>query len=170
MASTVQVKLNLEKFKIKPESINDVETQTKVGNKIIEMMKELISKGISPIKGYGRFIGYATQRNADKKAYPRDNRTKKDYPNKQVRPVNLFLSGDMLGALKWMPYKFGVIVGVFDNEQKEKAKGHQKGTNRLPQRKFLPTTKGESLNISIMREIKSIYIDKIKRIIKGSSK
>jgi hypothetical protein len=71
--------------------------------------------------------------------------------------ANLELSGDMLDALEYIPYRDGIEFGIFDNEQAQKADNHCKFSAKslktaVPQRQFIPT-KDESFRAGIMREL-----------------
>ncbi len=77
----------------------------KAAEEVLEEMRDMIVKGISPIRGRGRFPAYL---HAGKKGkYPANQKNK--YPTKRQRPVNLLLSGDFLRALTYRiyPAKFG---------------------------------------------------------------
>jgi hypothetical protein len=75
----------------------------------LKEMLDMISKGISPIEGRGRFGAYSAQRQSGtsklkskkdlkkKQGYPYS--VQKEYPSKAVRPVNLKLSGEFLDSL-----------------------------------------------------------------------
>lgn len=169
---TVKINLDITKSNLSVQVINDPSTAKKVGNKVVLLMKQLIAKGISPVRGVGKFLGYATQRLNDKTKYPRDSKTRKEFPDKKVRPVNLFLSGEMLSELDHTRLKNGVQIGFHraSKRSKDKAETHNYGTGSVPKRKFLPVDSKDELNVSIMREIKSIYINRIKSIIKGLNK
>lgn len=141
-----------------------------IGESAIAEMKTLVSQGISPIKGYGRFPGYkwvsaanalvkskkATRkqaRNLTKNKYPYSVMRK--FPNKQVRPVNLKLSGDFLSALKARPQsgaKKTVKIGIFDESQAVKEQGHREGANGQPKRPIIPIG-NEEFSPSIYRRI-----------------
>lgn len=92
----------------------------------------------------------------------------KQFPDKQVRPVNLELSGDMLDSLTFKKTAGGITVGIFDGTQAEKAKGHQSGDpeKALPKRRFLPAAKGEKFNTTLTRLIWDLYSDALGAILK----
>lgn len=137
-----------------------------VGLTAVESMKLSISKGISPIRNVGRFDAYSSQRNSNKSGYPFN--VQKKFPNKQVRPVNLNLSGKMLDALDFQIKDTSVIIGVFNQVEGIKALGHQLGDSKknLPQRRFIPSKRGEEFIISITREIKNIIVKAIDKALK----
>ena len=123
-----------------------------VGN----VIKPFIAKGISPVRGFGRFGEYLWP---DKYPGKGDKRKK---PNK---PVNLNLTGAMLKefkAFKSGPKKVG--IGYSENAgdfTKIKAEAHNYGTTRrgvgaIPRRRFIPA-KGEIWAVSVMREVKKIF-------------
>ena len=129
---------------------------------VIKEMKDMIAKGISPIKEKGRFPEYKgvtktrvaksqaktkgekeAVKKAQKKAYPYSVQSK--FPEKKPRPVNLELTGSMLSNLVfklrhtlkgWMPE-----VGYFDEESVKKEQGHREGANGQPQRPTIPDQK-----------------------------
>lgn len=89
------------------------------------------------------------------------------FPNKTARPVNLLLSGDMLGALDYKPTKGGVEVGIFDKDEAKKAKTHQEGLNGVPKRRFMPSAKGEDYIVSIRARIKKMFVEALDKIIRS---
>lgn len=106
-----------------------------VGELAVELSKELIASGTSPVRKFGRFVEYSGQRN--RRAAGKSRSTSKEhgypfsvqskYPDKKVRPVNLKLSGDMLEAFTFKTTATGALIGVFDQEQKKKAVLHNNG-------------------------------------------
>ena len=129
-----------------------------LGNIVVSEMKNLIAKGISPIKGMGRFPGY---KNPDK--YPGDLKSK--------RPVNLygFSKNHMLDSLKVKSSRKGnngceVIIGYADEESNLKEQGHREGVKGQPKRPTIPTG-SEEIAVSIERKI----IDYIKNILRSMS-
>lgn len=159
------------------------------GQRIVQEMKDQISAGISPIKQAGRFPGYkaATGINDTKKKLrgsknsmlgasgaSHANKLRKDisnlktrypysvqdkFPNKQVRPVNLFLSGKLLEALKYKLIK-GVSakleIGYYDKKSILMEQGHREGANGQPERPTIPA-EGEEFNAKIMK----VFLDQI---------
>lgn len=169
----------------------DSTIKARIGEAVVTEMKQLIASGQSPVEGWGRFAEYigvgrvkeavakaraqnkiakskgATQRisisntryDAQKKAYPYS--AMKQYPDKQVRPVNLELSGEMLGALTYQEADLGVTIGIIGADAKVNvyAEAHNEGPTNgaFPQRKFLPTAQGETFVQSILIKIKDVY-------------
>lgn len=168
-----------------------------IGNTVVDESRALIDSGQSPVQGYGRFERYSPRyvswiKNDKKKrgktaaavvrshAPASKSRTAKakkakkeaERHGKQVRPVNLYLSGEMLDD----GYGFevrgeSVFVGMVRGSaaKKEIASYHNDGTDRLPQRRIVPGA-GEQWAISIMRAIRDLYGERMKKIIRDSSK
>lgn len=134
-----------------------------IGETVVTEMKALISKGISPIEGRGRFAGY---KNADDpRGYPL--KLKKKYPQKRARPVNLELSGKFLRALTFRSNatRKSVEVGFFDQKSIDKESGHRDGVNTQPERPIVPRGTSENLARSIVLKIETVVqsiLDKIK--------
>ena len=127
-----------------------------LGNIVVSEMKNLISKGISPIKGMGRFPGY---KNPDK--YPGDLKSK--------RPVNLKLSGQMLDSLSVKGTRKSadgteIIIGYNNSEANLKEQGHREGVKGQPKRPTIPQG-SEEIAVSIERKI----IDYIRNILRSMS-
>jgi hypothetical protein len=142
-------------------------TQTKLGTEVIKLMKDAMGAGLSPVKGFGRYAGYAVTRTGRKNAYPKN--VQKQYPGKTVRPVNLKLTGDLWDAITHQKRKNGVSIGHHTPtvDIHKKFETHNVGVDPLvPQRKYLPD-EGEGFIVSIMREIKDIYLRRIKDIIRS---
>jgi hypothetical protein len=116
-----------------------------MGARTVKIAKDMISKGISPVKGVGRFDGYAATRKTSqlrkvkktfksKKArsaarallkereqseYPWTVRDK--YPDKKVRPVNLSLNGWYLSHYTWWIHKKNILKRAFQSRSSKKA-------------------------------------------------
>jgi hypothetical protein len=124
-----------------------------------EKILDLVSKGISPIDGKGRFPNY---KNTQK--YPK--RARKNFPSKRNRPVNLTLSGKFLRALKSFPKSLNIItIGFFSQYGEDLELGHREGANSQPQRPIIPQD-GESFAKSIQAAILKLYRDSILDYIK----
>ncbi len=153
----------------------DRKDKMEIGDAAIDEMKKVIAKGISPIKGVGRFEAYkwagaanritkiakgltgARKKSARQKAsdlkkgkYPFSMKNK--FPNKRERPVNLFLSGDQLSNLITKPTQSGLEVGYYDKLSAQKEQGHREGVNGQPRRPTIPKN-GEEFSPSIYRRI-----------------
>lgn len=144
----------------------DAEHAKQTGEQVVALMKELIAKGISPIQGEGRFPAYKHQ--GVKGKYP--DSAKKRYPGKRDRPVNLFLSGSFLSALKSKVYKskwgYGFEIGYFDEREAKKERAHASGENGQPRRPTIPT-RGEGFAVSIQRYIFARYQNAISNFLKS---
>lgn len=163
--------------------------QDRLGSMIVAKMKELIAAGISPVKGEGRFEAYSAQRKANAVAtvnrksaggfkraqqvrrssslYP--NSVRKQFPGKQLRPVNLNLSGQLINALNYFSRTGQVEVGHVNASDRTRRlfDVHNEGKDEnVPQRKYLPNKPGEEFVATIMTMIKSIYRDRIKSQLK----
>lgn len=146
-----------------------------IGDEMLEEMKRDISRGISPIFGYGRFPGYkavmasqsilrggrAGSRSArarrrslatarKKEGYPYTVRGR--FPNKRERPVNLYLSGDMLNSLEARPRRLGLEFGYYKAKSALKEQGHREGVGGQPSRPTIPVG-SERLNRSIYNRL-----------------
>lgn len=128
-------------------------TISKMEKVAVDGIKASIAVGRSPVKGYGSFEPYISQRGGPKsgkgKGYPLDIQYK--YPNKKETPVNLSLKGRMLKALK-AEYNsekntFQIMIDPKHDQglSQKKAETHNNGTqiDKVPQRKFLPGNKEE---------------------------
>lgn len=112
----------------------------------VEILEEIV-KGKSPVKGK-KFKDYSSKY-AEKKGYR--------------RPVDMTVSGKMLNSLKAKQKPDGVV----ELEFKSKIAGyHNNGEGRLPERRLLPTKRGETFKPSIMNKIKAILQKAIKKAIK----
>lgn len=142
---------------IKDVSRREVES---LGKEIVTEMKDMISKGVSPIQGDGRFPGY-------KKGYPNSARSR--YPGKRSRPVNLKLSGEFLDALTFKVLgsspNYRVQVGFFDSENALKEKGHREGANGQEKRPVIP--QGSE---TFAKSIQTLIIDQFRAALERSLK
>ena len=116
---------------------------------IVDIIVESITSGISPVTGQNRYKKYS-----------------KDYSKKKGRsaPIDLVESGDMLNdmiavqkANKDIEIKFRTA------KQRKKAAGHDYGTDKLPQRKILPSRRGESFKKGIMDKIMKMMRDAMRK-------
>lgn len=146
--------------------------QNKLGKTIVSEIKSRIKTGRSPVAKAGRYPGYKADRSGDRKNpsfYP--NSVKKKFPRKQRRPVNLTLSGAMLKELTWGMTKGGVKIGMLKASKRIKDifESHNEGTNEsrgVPRRPILPTGKGEKFTASIVRRIRSLYLARVRQVIR----
>lgn len=115
-----------------------------IGALTVREMKASIARGMSPLDGYGRFDAYLNPER---------------YPGKRkpARPVNLFLMGDMLGALKFRINQATLAITVFYATRKAQLKelGHREGANGQPIRPTIPD-EGEFLSPAIRRKVQSL--------------
>lgn len=125
----------------------------KVGELVVDEMRDSLKSGLSPVRGIRRFTPYK-----DREKYPADR--------KPARPVNLYLSGEMLAALEPFIRGSRLYVGVRDSEQAVKAKAHQEGTANMAARRFMPTADGEEFTVTITRKIRDLYAKILSDIIK----
>lgn len=156
----------------------DQPTSDRVGEAVISEMKDMISKGISPVEGQGRFPAYLAQANASKakkskvpsagakRGYPYSVQGR--FPSKRDRPVNLFLSGDFLNNLIFKPIKikgsYSTIIGFFDSLSKKKEQGHREGAHGQPSRPIIPTGQ-EGFAQRIQRILFQIYQERVRLIL-----
>lgn len=131
----IKVKTNLKSVLKVTEDVkkkfNEEVTKGSIGYELIRTLQDLIRKGISPVEGKGRFQRYS-------KSYRES--IKKGYVKKRgVSPVDLFVTGEMLGSLKAVN-KGSKVILQFDDE---KARYHQDGTDKMPERRILPEKAGE---------------------------
>lgn len=129
-----------------------------LGKSVVLTMKDLISKGISPILGNGRFPAY---KNPDR--YPGNRKPKS--------PVNLYLKGDFLNSLGSRvvdrPGGFSAEIS-YSSDQDIKETGHREGANGQPKRPTIPrTSDGERFSQTIQQAYLKIIFDAVSRITKG---
>lgn len=90
---------------------------------------------------------------------------------KKVRPINLFLTGEMLDGYDYRIQGDVIEVGMVSGSQDRKdiASYHNDGTSKMPQRKIVPGP-GESFTITIMRAIADVYGSRLADLIRQSGK
>lgn len=161
-------KLKQRMKELSGEDLVDNATARKVGKAIVNEMKNLIGKGISPIRGSGiprRLRGY-------KKSYVRQiRRGGGKFRSKKVRPVNLRLTGDFLGDLKFKikPGKLGLktVPGYSTRSSRLKEEGHRDGANSQRKRPTIPEeSKGESFAARIEEKVFKIYDRRVNQLTK----
>ena len=168
----ISVKLNNAVMKNIRKKIEDApgffkrEDAKALGEAVVDEMKSLISKGISPIKSVGRLPGYLYQ--GKKGKYP--DSVKKKYPGKKQRPVNLTLTGDMLRALKSRvtkgKFSSAIEIGYFVEREAKKEQGHREGVHGQPPRPTIPegdevfAAKIQTLIIRAYREAYAKFVKK----------
>ncbi len=155
-------------------------TAFNIGETVRKGILDFVSRGQSPVRDFGRFVGYKAQNIGGGKAkksstnprgYPYSVMSR--YPDKKVRPVNLRLTGEMLDAIKHV-FNFGtqkIELGIFGGKAALKAETHTKGTQepRVPRRPFIPTEDGETFAETIRRDIIAIVKRRISYIIKSNN-
>jgi len=194
MAKKIKVVVELPTIKRIQKEIDSVKNKRSIGLYLVDQLKSFITKGISPVKGEGKFEPYSGTKQAiankkAKKIVAKSSRASskakvssntsanrkypfnvmKKYPNKKASPVNLTLTGDMLKALKHEANSKGVSVGIFDQEMKERGLKHQYGDPKkfLPKRRFIPIYKeGDEILVSIKRGLIDLYTDILDGILK----
>lgn len=100
----------------------------------VDGMKDLISKGISPVKQIGRMPAYKKP-----ESYP--DRMRRKFPAKRRRPVNLLLSGEFLKDLTFIVKRDSVQkvrFGFFQQKSILKERGHREGAGGQPKRPIIP--------------------------------
>ena len=128
---------------------------------MLAAIKDLISKGISPVKGYRRFAPYSP---SYKEAIDSGR-----FPGKSKRPVNMTLSGKMMDSLDIRVRGENAEISFTD----EKAVYHNDlGAGKAQTiRRLLPTNNGEVFTKVIddkIVEALELSIENVKR--KGSNK
>jgi len=137
------------------------EFQNRLGETLLEEMKNDISKGNSPVRTERRFEPY---KNPEK--YPAGKK-----PN---RPVNLHLTGEMLQYLKFKPVtgRPAVDVGYLNapHDVQVRAIAHNTGTGDMAQRKHIPWESGDELTVRITRRMIDVYKERLARLIQKGNK
>ena len=139
------------------ETLKSARSLEEIGKVAVKEMRISLERGISPVRGERRFQKYSESYTKAIKAGWLEH-------SKNVRPVNLILSGRMVNAITYKAQKGKLEVGIWDPEMVELASYHQEGTEKMPQRKFIPDTSGEYLTVTIDRAL----INKLKDLIKES--
>jgi len=150
-----KTKIDLRQFNILIENASKrarLNASRSIASSLKNKILSLISKGISPIEGNGRFKSYKPS-TKKRKRYP--DTVKSDFPDKRRRPVNLELSGKFLRALKVFPKSLNIITFGFFSEYGETLElGHREGANTQAKRPIIPDfSKGEALAKSIQADI-----------------
>ncbi len=170
------------------KGLKDTKFLKELGQLTVEESKKFIKRGISPVDGAGRYEDYSGQKNltkerASKRSVRRVGNNKKagrgypynvmgKYPDKKVKPVNLFLSGNMLKDFSFEVVMGFLRVGWIDDRSKftKLALYHNEGTKNMPARPILPTVRGEQFNATIRSSIQNYINKKLEEIIKRSKK
>ena len=113
-----------------------------------EIIESIFIRGVSPVSGFGKYKAYS-------KSYKEQiRRGKGKFANKDIRPINLTLSGDLLKSIKGRPIANGFTIWFSD----KKAKWHDKeGAGRSKViRRMLPND-NEKFNQVITRAIDNLF-------------
>jgi len=137
----------------------DQKTAKRLGGQVVREMKNLIKKGVSPIRGPGIKTRFQAYKNP--KRYPGKRKNK--------RPVNLRLSGDFLHALEArlieVKNNWVTVVGYFDNDQADKEQGHREGANKQRKRPTIPNRRRkETFAARINKIILKLYGDRVREL------
>ena len=156
MAAKFTAKIDEKSIKAIQRKLKDLQSPItqkdakKMGTAVIREMKRLISRGVSPIRGKGKFPPYKKP-----ERYPGKRKSK--------TPVNLKLSGKFLKDLKAKPKPqkksrgYTAEIGYRDPDQQIKEEGHRKGGSpgkRQPKRPTIPTQSGEQF----AQRIQDVYL------------
>jgi hypothetical protein len=149
----------------KLEQLNDgVITQDdaeQIGRDMVTEMKDMISKGISPIKSVGRFAAYKDPN------YGYPSTVRDEYPDKAKTPVNLKLSGNFMRALtsgvKKLGNGFGIEIGYNNPIEQDKEKSHREGNRGQAKRPTIPI-EGEQFAQRIQNVLLKAVREKIKKL------
>lgn len=119
---------------------------------IVDVIVEKIVSGLSPIKGQNRYKKYSD-------AYSKKKGRK--------QPVDLVGTGKMLENMRARQTSKNSIVLEFPSaKERKKASAHNDGAGSLPQRKILPTKRGETFKSDILNKIIKIVEKAIKSAIR----
>lgn len=164
---SVQIKFDSPKaiLKLRRNFVDDA-LVAQVQKEVVDAeIKRAMLRGVSPVRGFGRFGEYL---NPDR--YPGKGKKRK----KPRRPVNLFLTGEMqswLQAVKKSGTQITVgIAKVAPKFVKIKAQANnlgtvtKDGTGAVPRRRFIPQ-KGEQWNVTIIRKIKNLFAKRVQAVL-----
>lgn len=192
-ASKVIKALKKSNANIKNEFVHLVERK---GKYLTDAIKDLITKGISPVFGIRKFQRYSESYNEQIKGKlsffttkskvvvpvieektSNGKGKKKTYAkqglgyNKKLRPINMTLSGKMLDSLKAGNRRDEAMIWFDD----EKATYHNEGAKlwhggELPKRRLLPTNDGERFHKNVFKLIRSYVGEAVERAFKSTFK
>lgn len=131
----------------------DARTASVIGRTTISQMKDLISKGISPIRGKRRFPAYK----------PSYRKTRRRF-GKRLRPVDLNLTGEFLKSLKFTTRGGTTIINYQGRKQRDKERGHREGANNQRKRPTLPQGR-ESFAEKIVQSQINIYAKRLEKVL-----
>jgi|GEM_PF-3705359 hypothetical protein len=115
---------------------------------IADEIVKVILGGKSPVRSAGTFEQYSD-------SYSKQKGRKK--------PVDLLKSGKMLESIRVKQNKIGQLLIEFLDK---KAPYHNYGQGRVPERKMLPSKKGERFNVKLTKVINSILRLAVKKAVK----
>jgi hypothetical protein len=151
-----KVKINLKGTKKQIKEARNF-LMLKIGPLYTKEIENSILKGISPVKGKGRFVKYSD-------SYRDQIKEKRNkvlvMAGKRIRPVNLKVTGKLLKSLSWelegkfLILKFGNIIADYHNRL---GAGKSKTIRRM-----LPTRRNEVFNRVIDKKVR----DALKRYAK----
>lgn len=135
-----------------------------IGEQSLSKMKELISKGISPVKGPSLSTRFPAYLHPER--YPGNRKNKS--------PVNLYLTGKFLADLQSKVINtasgWRAEIGYNKQSEKVKEKGHRHGANGQPSRPTIPQVGlGETFASTIQQVYLKLFNSSIKRIIDRKS-
>lgn len=142
-------KVKLERLQKIVKAYADTASIEHAANEMRKEVIRLIERGISPVYGERRFIGY---------------KNPKKYPGKikPARPVDLKLSGDLHSGIGGVVEGGKVRFGVIDSSQHDKAIGLLDGKKMAGPRKFI-AGKGDKYKPQILKELKRAIIEYVKK-------
>lgn len=152
-----KVKVNFNDLKQKVKEFQRAVTDISKETLKVAIIDNSILLGISPVEGQGKFAKYSEMY----KGQIRKGVYKKD--GKNISPVNLKLSGQMLDSFFVKKSEKGLKVGFSD----EKAYEHTVrgvGFNKT-KRKMLPVGPGEDFKRTIKKEIVDVVRKAVDRIL-----
>lgn len=150
-----KVKFNTKGIEAKIEKYKRV-AKPKVAAMLKEEIIREIEGGRSPVKGQKRFVKYSS---SYLNAIARGR-----YSNKRKSPVNLKLTGKLLGSIFTKNTKNGIEVG-FDDPLADIHNNQGAGKSKTV-RRMLPTEKGEQFNRSITLRLKEVLTSVARNIFK----
>lgn len=119
---------------------------------IVDVIVEKIVSGLSPVKGQNRFKKYSEKYSEIKG---------------RKQPVDLVGTGKMLENLRARQTARNSIVLEFPSaKERKKASAHNEGAGNLPERKILPTRRGETFKSDILNKIIKIVEKAINKAIR----
>lgn len=144
ISSKIRFELDfLSAIKDLPKKIPRRQLKKKVGELLVDEIKEFAQSGESPVRGHGKFQRY-TSDYAAKKGVSRSD-------------VDLTDTERMLNSLSFVQTANGVSVGVRGALNEKKAETHNLGTQRskgIPVRRFIPVG-NEQFKAKIIKKVVS---------------